>query len=153
MLQYVKWSCERRGLPLHDKLRADQFYTDPACQDIFNNFMATLVSRVNTVTQCPYRCAQQNLAVILSCIQWQVSDQRLCRDDPTIFGWTLCNEPRCEGDYSASILQVCGLSAAACGCLGLLHKCMRPSDNVGLASICVRVPEEPGPQPPHCRGL
>ena len=27
------------------------------------------------------------------------------RDDPTIMAWELCNEPRCEGDFSASILQ------------------------------------------------
>ena len=55
MLQYVKWSCQRRGLPVHDKLRADQFYTDPGCQDIFNNFMATITSRINSITGCPYR--------------------------------------------------------------------------------------------------
>ena len=57
MLQYVKWSCQRRGLPVHDKLRADQFYTDPGCQDIFNNFMATITSRINSITGCPYRWA------------------------------------------------------------------------------------------------
>ncbi len=26
------------------------------------------------------------------------------RDDPTILAWELCNEPRCEGDFSGSIL-------------------------------------------------
>ena len=29
----------------------------------------------------------------------------LHRDDPTILAWELANEPRCEGDYSGSILQ------------------------------------------------
>ena len=27
------------------------------------------------------------------------------RDDATIMAWELCNEPRCEGDFSGSILQ------------------------------------------------
>lgn len=27
------------------------------------------------------------------------------RDDPTIMAWELCNEPRCEGDFSGSALQ------------------------------------------------
>ena len=31
----------------------------------------------------------------------------ICRDDPTILAWSLANEPRCEGDYSGSSLQVC----------------------------------------------
>ena len=28
------------------------------------------------------------------------------RDDPTILAWSLANEPRCEGDFSGSSLQV-----------------------------------------------
>ena len=29
-----------------------------------------------------------------------------CRDDPTIMAWSVANEPRCQGDWSGSILQV-----------------------------------------------
>ncbi|KAA6412341.1 MAG: mannan endo-1 [Trebouxia sp. A1-2] len=79
MTQYVKWSCERRGVPITDKAQA--FYADRHCQDIFKNFLVTITSRTNTFTGVPYR------------------------DDPTILGWSLANEPRCEGDYSGSSLQ------------------------------------------------
>ena len=57
MKQYVVWSCQRRGLPVDDKLKTEQFYTDPACQDIYSNMLATMTSRVNTVTGTAYRCA------------------------------------------------------------------------------------------------
>lgn len=30
----------------------------------------------------------------------------LFRDEPTILGWSLANEPKCEGDYSGSVLSV-----------------------------------------------
>lgn len=56
MKQYVVWSCQRRGLPVDDKLKTEQFYTDPACQDIYSNMLATVTSRVNTVTGTAYRC-------------------------------------------------------------------------------------------------
>ena len=58
MLQYVRWSCQRRGLPVDDKLKTEQFYTDPACQDIYSNMLATVTSRVNTFTGCAYRWAR-----------------------------------------------------------------------------------------------
>ncbi|KAK9846590.1 hypothetical protein WJX81_007289 [Elliptochloris bilobata] len=77
--QYVRWSCERRGVEVND--RAEDFYADPYCQDVFRTFVATLLARVNTITGVVYR------------------------DDPTILAWELCNEPRCEGDFSGSIVQ------------------------------------------------
>ncbi|KAK9797750.1 hypothetical protein WJX73_006133 [Symbiochloris irregularis] len=79
MCQYVKWSCARRGVPPTDK--AETFYTDSCCQDIYQNFLATLTNRVNSFTGRPYR------------------------DDPTIMAWSLSNEPRCDGDYSGSVLS------------------------------------------------
>ena len=48
-----RWSCERRGVPVTDK--AQEFYTDRHCQDIFKNFLVTITSRVNTLTGIAYR--------------------------------------------------------------------------------------------------
>ncbi|KAK9820156.1 hypothetical protein WJX72_006760 [[Myrmecia] bisecta] len=79
MPQYVRWSCERRGLPVTD--RAELFYADPRCQDVFQNFLVTITSRTNTLTKQAYR------------------------DDPSIMSWALANEPRCPGDYAASTLE------------------------------------------------
>lgn len=79
MRQYVKWSCQRRGVAVHNK--ADAFYRDSHCQDAYQHFLATVVGRVNSFTGCPYR------------------------DEPTILGWSLANEPKCEGDYSGSVLS------------------------------------------------
>ncbi|KAK9842996.1 hypothetical protein WJX74_005452 [Apatococcus lobatus] len=79
MSQYCRWSCQRKGLPETDK--ADDFYADPNCQDIFATFLMTLAGRMNTITGIAYR------------------------DDPVIMAWMLANEPRCQGDYSGSILQ------------------------------------------------
>lgn len=45
------------------------------------------------------------------------------RDDPTILGWSLANEPRCEGDYSGSSLQV-SCCSDACGISCLLDPAM-----------------------------
>ncbi|BDA41511.1 Mannan endo-1,4-beta-mannosidase 5 [Coccomyxa sp. Obi] len=77
--QYVRWSCQRRGVD--DSGNPEDFYGDHCCQDIFQNFLVTITSRVNTITNTAYR------------------------DDPTIMAWELINEPRCNGDFSASKLQ------------------------------------------------
>eukprot|EP00891_Asterochloris_glomerata_P001789 jgi/Astpho2/1789/e_gw1.00037.6.1_t len=81
MPQYVRWSCQRRHVEPPTEPKAQAFYADPQCQDVFQNFLATITSRVNTYTGVPYR------------------------DDPTILAWSLSNEPRCDGDYSGSSLQ------------------------------------------------
>jgi mannan endo-1,4-beta-mannosidase len=54
------------GLPFHD-----QFYTDARVKQDYRNWVAHLLNRTNTVTGVAYR------------------------NDPTIFGWELANEPRC----------------------------------------------------------
>ena len=54
------------GLPFHD-----QFFTDARVRQDYRNWIAKLVNRTNTVTGVAYR------------------------NDPTIFGWELANEPRC----------------------------------------------------------
>ena len=49
---------------------ASQFVTDEKAKELFADHVRTVVSRVNTVTGVPYK------------------------DDPAIFSWQLCNEPR-----------------------------------------------------------
>lgn len=48
-----RWSCERRGVDVKDD--ANLFYADPLCQDVFHNFLATIVARQNTETGVLYR--------------------------------------------------------------------------------------------------
>ena len=36
---------------------ANAFYADPHCQDVFHNFLATIVGRTNTETGVVYRWA------------------------------------------------------------------------------------------------
>lgn len=62
MDQYVTW----HGLQFHD-----QFYTDPAVRQDYQNWVRTVVNRVNTITGVAYK------------------------DDPAVFSWELANEPRC----------------------------------------------------------
>jgi mannan endo-1,4-beta-mannosidase len=68
MDQYLVWY----GLNEHQK-----FYTDPTVVRAYEDWVAHLVKRKNTVNGVLYR------------------------DDPTIFGWELANEPRCisAGDF------------------------------------------------------
>jgi mannan endo-1,4-beta-mannosidase len=58
------------------------FYTDPSVRQAYKNWAAHLIARKNTLNGSVYR------------------------DDPTIFGWELANEPRCisagEFDHAAA---------------------------------------------------
>ena len=54
-----RWSRQRRGVDPAVGKAAD-FYADPYCQDIFQNWLATITSRVNTLTGVAYRCATKN---------------------------------------------------------------------------------------------
>ena len=64
MDQYVRW----RGAKTHDA-----FYTDPVIRGWYRDYMAHLLTRVNTYSGIAYK------------------------DDPAIMGWELANEPRCGG--------------------------------------------------------
>ena len=55
MKQYAKWSAEQRGADV-SSVRAEDFYEDAWAQSIFSNYLATMTSRVNTITGIPYRC-------------------------------------------------------------------------------------------------
>lgn len=58
----------------------DDFYTDESCRQIYKDYFNYLANRKNTLTGVKYK------------------------DDPTIFAWELCNEPRCESDKSGETL-------------------------------------------------
>ena len=54
MAQYARWSAERRGAD-PAAAKAEDFYADAWAQSVFHNYMATLTSRVNTLTGTAYR--------------------------------------------------------------------------------------------------
>ncbi|KAG9139791.1 hypothetical protein Leryth_027397 [Lithospermum erythrorhizon] len=76
--QYVKWAKEE-GVGLSSS--NDSFFYDPSIRYYFKNYVKTVLTRTNTITGVEYR------------------------DDPTIFGWELINEPRCITDVSGDTLQ------------------------------------------------
>jgi hypothetical protein len=41
---------------VEDSGNPEDFYGDHCCQDIFQNFLVTITSRVNTITNTAYRC-------------------------------------------------------------------------------------------------
>ena len=74
--QYVKWSDEKSGIDTSDPSYSpdlSKFYTDDYCKTTYKAYMNYLVNRVNTVTHVAYK------------------------DDPTIMGFELMNEPRNPG--------------------------------------------------------
>ncbi|KAL1555604.1 Mannan endo-1,4-beta-mannosidase 2 [Salvia divinorum] len=76
--QYVKWAWEE-GVGLSSS--NDSFFYDPSIRRYFKHYVKTVLTRRNTLTGVEYR------------------------DDPTIFGWELINEPRCMTDKSGDTLQ------------------------------------------------
>lgn len=76
--QYVKWAWEE-GIGLSSS--NDSFFYDPSIRQYYKNFVKTMLTRKNTITGIEYR------------------------DDPTIFGWELMNEPRCMTDPAGETLQ------------------------------------------------
>jgi mannan endo-1,4-beta-mannosidase len=60
-----------------------QFYTNPSIAGAFKDWIAHLVNRTNTVNGTLYK------------------------DDPTIFGWELANEPRCRNDGGFADRSAC----------------------------------------------
>ncbi|CAM8992540.1 hypothetical protein QQ045_007584 [Rhodiola kirilowii] len=76
--RYVKWAMEE-GIGLSSS--NDSFFFDPSIRQYFKNYVKVVLTRKNSITGIEYR------------------------DDPTIFGWELINEPRCMSDASGDTLQ------------------------------------------------
>ncbi|KAL2328215.1 hypothetical protein Fmac_021642 [Flemingia macrophylla] len=76
--QYVTWAWQE-GIGLSSS--NDSFFYDPSIRSYFKNYVKTILTRKNTITGVEYR------------------------NDPTIFGWELMNEPRCLTDPSGDTLQ------------------------------------------------
>ncbi|RLN15535.1 hypothetical protein C2845_PM02G42600 [Panicum miliaceum] len=75
--QYVAWAREAG----HHLATADDFFNSTVVKGYYKNHVKTVLTRVNTVTGVAYR------------------------DDPTILGWELMNEPRCEADPTGAMVQ------------------------------------------------
>ncbi|PAN44200.1 hypothetical protein PAHAL_9G024300 [Panicum hallii] len=75
--QYVAWAREAG----HHLATADDFFNSTVVKGYYKNHVKTVLTRVNTVTGVAYR------------------------DDPTILGWELMNEPRCDADPTGAMVQ------------------------------------------------
>ncbi|OEL15289.1 Mannan endo-1,4-beta-mannosidase 4 [Dichanthelium oligosanthes] len=76
--QYVAWAREAGHGDLAD---ADDFFNSTVVKGYYKNHVKTVLTRVNTMTGVAYR------------------------DDPTILGWELMNEPRCDADPTGAMVQ------------------------------------------------
>ncbi|VYS56955.1 unnamed protein product [Arabidopsis thaliana] len=74
--QYVDWAKNTGQNVSLD----DDFYTNPLVKQYYKNHVKTMVNRVNTFTKVAYK------------------------DEPTIMGWELMNEPQCRADPSGKTL-------------------------------------------------
>ncbi|TVU44310.1 hypothetical protein EJB05_03746, partial [Eragrostis curvula] len=77
--QYVRWA---RDAGHSDELAtADDFFNSTVVKGYYKDYVKTVLTRVNSITGVAYR------------------------DDPTIFGWELMNEPRCDADPTGAMVQ------------------------------------------------
>ena len=52
---------------METKEDANAFYADPLCQDVFHNFLATIIARTNTETGVVYRCSITSARYFAQC--------------------------------------------------------------------------------------
>jgi len=86
MFKYMEWVLDEHPESLPEELRTtnalgtiplhDEFYTNAYAKQWYKDFVTKLLTRTNSITGVEYR------------------------NDPTIFGWEIVNEPRCETDGS-----------------------------------------------------
>lgn len=84
-----RWSCQRRGVD--ESGNPEAFYEDRCCQDIFQNFLATITSRVNTITGIAYRCRLHFSVAVMQAgtlLVLRTGQQLTAGDD--IGGWLPC---------------------------------------------------------------
>eukprot|EP00198_Chlamydomonas_reinhardtii_P000888 XP_001690223.1 carbohydrate hydrolase-related protein [Chlamydomonas reinhardtii] len=81
MPAYVRWEVVTAVTVAYVTHPTSLFYTDPQCQATFRRATGALLARVNRRTGLPYAA------------------------DPTIMGWELANEPRCEGPGGADMVR------------------------------------------------
>ncbi|KAI3444958.1 hypothetical protein Pfo_001623, partial [Paulownia fortunei] len=75
--QYVQWARDQGQYLNND----DDFFTNPIVKGYYKNHVKAVLTRVNSITGVAYK------------------------DDPTILGWELMNEPRCQSDLSGKAIQ------------------------------------------------
>ncbi|KAL6636594.1 hypothetical protein ACP70R_024166 [Stipagrostis hirtigluma subsp. patula] len=76
--QYIRWA---RDAGHRDLAADDDFFNSTVVKGYYKNHVKTVLTRVNTFTGVAYK------------------------DDPTIFGWELMNEPRCDADPTGAMVQ------------------------------------------------
>ncbi len=72
--QYLLWAGDSSGT-------SADFFTNASCSTFYENYVSTIINRINTVNGQPYKT------------------------DPTIFSWELMNEPRYPITYSDATLK------------------------------------------------
>ncbi|CAA0827134.1 Mannan endo-1-4-beta-mannosidase 7 [Striga hermonthica] len=75
--QYVQWARDQGQYMNND----DDFFTSPITKGYYKNHVKAVLTRVNSITGVAYK------------------------DEPTILGWELMNEPRCQSDLSGKAIQ------------------------------------------------
>ncbi|KAL3642007.1 Beta-mannosidase B [Castilleja foliolosa] len=75
--QYVQWARDQ-GHYLNNE---DDFFTSPITKAYYKNHVKSVLTRVNSINGVAYK------------------------DDSTILGWELMNEPRCQSDLSGKSIQ------------------------------------------------
>ncbi|XP_066334408.1 mannan endo-1,4-beta-mannosidase 3-like [Miscanthus floridulus] len=75
--QYVQWARDAG----HRLATDDDFFNSTVVKDYYKNHVKTVLTRVNTLTGVAYK------------------------DDPTILGWELMNEPRCDAEPTGAMVQ------------------------------------------------
>ena len=87
IFQYVHWAKKEHPETVNTNLDPegveyhDQFWTNTYCRQWYRDYVGRLLNRTNTITGVQYK------------------------NDPTVMGWEIVNEPRCESDFSGRTIH------------------------------------------------